>query len=407
MSAIARSAAVPAHVPLDLVRPYPLIFGEATTEDPFQAMIPLIHEGPEVLFSTDVYPGRQPGWVFRRAKDLQQIYQDTEHFSNKDFAPFAKLIGDTWSQVPAETDPPMHGLYRAIINPLFAQIRMRELETRVRDIARDYIRRFQGRGTCEFMGEFAFRFPIAVFLELMNLPIARVDEFLSWEKKLLHSSDLAEIADGTRSIRDYLLQVIEERRAQPGKDFISIGLAAKVEGRMLTDDELMGFCFGLFVGGMDTVSTNMGLHFRHLAENPEHQRQLRANPLQIPDALEELLRAYSAVTTFRTCIKPVQIAGVQIMPGDKVAMATTLANRDPAVFPQPNEILLDRKPRQMTFGYGPHRCVGAPLARRELTIAMEEFLSAIPEFHLKPGVTIMTYLGGMIQPATLPLIWSA
>jgi len=309
--------------------------------------------------------------------------------------------------VPAETDPPMHGLYRAIINPLFAQIRMRELETRVRDIARDYIARFRDRGACEFMGEFAFRFPIAVFLELMNLPIARVDEFLSWEKKLLHSADLAEIADGTRSIRDYLLDVIEERRAHPGDDFISIGLAAKVEGRKLTDDELMGFCFGLFVGGMDTVSTNMGLHFRHLAENPQHQRQLRANPAQIPEALEELLRAYSAVTTFRTCIKPVQIAGVQIMPGDKVAMATTLANRDPAVFPHANEIQLDRNPRQMTFGHGPHRCVGAPLARRELTIAMEEFLGDIPEFRLEPGATIMTFLGGMIQPATLPLVWGS
>jgi cytochrome P450 len=301
----------------------------------------------------------------------------------------------------------MHGLYRAVINPLFAQIRMRELETRVRDIARSYVDKFSDRGGCEFMGEFAFRFPIAVFLELMDLPISRVDEFLSWEKKLLHSADLSEIADGTRSIRNYMLEVIEERRSKPGNDFISIGIAAEIEGRKLTADELLGFCIGLFIGGMDTVSTNMGLHFRHLAENPAHQRQLRANPAQIPEALEELLRAYSAVTTFRTCIKPVRIAGVQIMPGDKVAMATTLANRDPAVFPQPNEIQLGRNPRQMTFGYGPHRCVGAPLARRELTIALEEFLGRIPEFRLKSGETITTFLGGMIQPATLPLVWGA
>lgn len=239
----------------------------------------------------------------------------------------------------------------------------------------------------------------------MNLPMDRVDEFLSWEKKLLHSDNLADIADGVRSIRDHLLGVIEERRRHPGEDFISIGLAARIEGRSLSADELMGFCFGLFVGGMDTVSTNMGLHFRHLAQNKAHQDRLRANPSEIPVALEELLRAYSAVTTFRTCIKPVQIAGVQIMPGDKVAMATTLANRDPEAFSQPNEVQLDRNPRQMTFGYGPHRCVGAPLARRELTTAMEEFLTTIPEFHLKDGEPIATFLGGMIQPATLPLVW--
>src|SRR5271169_2809134 len=110
MTLDANTAKIPSHVPPDLVKQYPLVFGGVTHEDPFKTMIPRVHQGPAVLFSTDVYPGHQPGWVFRRAKDLQQVYQDTEHFSNKDFAPFAKLVGDTWSQVPAETDPPMHNL---------------------------------------------------------------------------------------------------------------------------------------------------------------------------------------------------------------------------------------------------------------------------------------------------------
>lgn len=163
MSLDANTNTIPAHVPPELVKPYPLIFGASTYEDPFATLIPQVHRGPAVLYSTNVYPGHQPGWVFRRAKDLQQIYLDTEHFSNKDFAPFAKLVGDKWSQVPAETDPPRHGLYRAIINPLFAQIRMRNMESRVRDIAREYITKFQNRGSCEFMAEFAFRFPSRCF----------------------------------------------------------------------------------------------------------------------------------------------------------------------------------------------------------------------------------------------------
>jgi cytochrome P450 len=154
---------------------------------------------------------------------------------------------------------------------------------------------------------------------------------------------------------------------------------------------------------MDTVSTNMGLHFRHLAEHPQDQAWLRANPSKIATATEELLRAYSAVTTFRTCVKPVEIHGVQIMPGDKVAMCTTLANRDPEAFERPNDIMLERNPRHLTFATGPHRCVGAPRARRELTIALEECLAALPDFRLKPGSSIVTALGGMIQPITLPL----
>jgi cytochrome P450 len=86
-------------------------------------------------------------------------------------------------------------------------------------------------------------------------------------------------------------------------------------------------------------------------------------------------------------------------------MATTLANRDPEAFERPNEVLLDRNPRQYTFGTGPHRCVGAPLARRELIIAMEEILAQVPRFRIEPGKKIRTGIGMMIQPETVPLVW--
>jgi cytochrome P450 len=104
-------------------------------------------------------------------------------------------------------------------------------------------------------------------------------------------------------------------------------------------------------------------------------------------------------------VQPVEIHGVQLMPGDKVAMCTTLANRDPDAFDRPNEVLLDRNPRHVAFGYGPHSCVGAPLARREIGIALEMLLSALPPFRIRPGADIVTTLGGVIQPTTLPLIW--
>jgi cytochrome P450 len=407
MNAVATDAVeVPPHVPRELIRDYPFILGATCDENPFDTLIPKVHEGPEVFYTPHVYPGHRPGWIFRRAKDLAAIYQDTDHFSNKDFAPFAKLVGDSWNLLPAETDPPMHTLYRAMVNPLFAPRRMLALENRVREFARGYIAKFKLRGECEFMSEFAFRFPIAVFLELMNLPLERIEEFLQWEMMLLHSADLEVISDGVRKVKAYLWSVIDERRSNPGEDFISYGIKAQIEGRKLTQDELFGFCFNLFVGGLDTVSTNMGLHFRHLAEHQDHQAILRADPSKIPVAIEELLRAYAAVTTFRTVVKPTTLHGVQLMPGDKVAMATSLANRDPDAFERPNEVLLDRNPRHISFATGPHRCVGAPLARRELVIAMEEFLSSIPAFRVKPGITIRTGIGMMIEPETVPLVWN-
>ena len=134
------------------------------------------------------------------------------------------------------------------------------------------------------------------------------------------------------------------------------------------------------------------------------QSALRARPELIPNAIEELMRAYGAVTTFRTCVKETVIRGVTVKPGDKIAMSTTLAGRDEQEFPNPAEVRYDRKPRHLSFGYGPHICVGMHLARREMRIAMEEFLARIPEFRVAPGHKVRCHLG-MIQPVELPLVW--
>src|SRR3546814_4051519 len=125
-------------------------------------------------------------------------------------------------------------------------------------------------------------------------------------------------------------------------DFISFAANAKIDGRPLSLDEQVGIAFNLYTGGLDTVSTNIGLHFRHLAERQDHQAYLREHPDMIPLATEEFLRAYAAVTTFRICVKEIEIAGVRVMPGDRVAMSTTLAGRDEGKYDKLNEVRLDR-----------------------------------------------------------------
>jgi cytochrome P450 len=240
----------------------------------------------------------------------------------------------------------------------------------------------------------------------MGLPVRGVQQFLTWERKLTHPTSLEETKQGTTEVVEFLREVIADRRLHPVDDFVSYGIQSEIDGRKLTEDELIGFCFNLFIGGLDTVSTNMGLQFRHLAEHLDHQAELRREPTMIPVAVEEFLRAYAAITTNRHCISPVKINGVQIMPGDTVALSTPLANRDPEAFPRPNEVILDRNPRHVTFATGIHRCVGAPLARREMIIAMEEILAGLPEFRLRPGAEIKTSIGPIIQPLSLPLVWT-
>ena len=116
------------------------------------------------------------------------------------------------------------------------------------------------------------------------------------------------------------------------------------------------------------------------------------------------MRAYAPVTTFRTCSKDTVFKGVEMKAGDKVAMMTTLAGRDPEEFDNPSEVRLDRNPRHVSFGFGVHSCIGVHLARRELRIALEEMLARVPEFRVKPGHTIRRWLG-MIAPVELPLAW--
>jgi cytochrome P450 len=397
---------IPSHVPDHLVQSFPYIFGTTTTDDPFADWATKVHQGPAVFYAPHAYPGGSPAWIVRRVEDLREIYFDTDNFSSKDFSPYSKLVGETWTNLPVEIDPPHHAKYRAFINPLFTPKAMTKLEGRIRQYAIEYIEAFRGDGHCEFMQQFAFEFPIKVFLELMDFPLSNTKQFLEWEYGLLHEMDMWKIADATRNVVGFLREQIEDRRKNPRDDVISYALSVDVEGQKLNDDELVGFAFNLFIGGLDTVSTNMGLQFLHLARNSEQQQFLRENPDKIPHAIDEMMRGYSAVTTFRTCTKELEFKGVKMMPGDKVAVHTTLAGRDPEEFPNPGDIRFDRKPRHVSFGFGPHMCVGMHLAKREMRIAIEEFLARIPDFSIKADHKVEYHLG-MIQPVELPLVWQA
>jgi cytochrome P450 len=202
-------------------------------------------------------------------------------------------------------------------------------------------------------------------LDLLDLPQERMTEFLEWERMLLHSGKLDVMQDGVRKVSGYLREVIAERKQNPGDDLISYAIKSEVNGRKMTDKELLGYAFNLYIGGLDTVSANLGNFVRHLAENPERQQALRDDPAKIRGAVEEFLRAFAAVTTYRVCIKEKTLKGVTIKPGDKVAMCTTLAGRDAEAFGNPHTVDLDRNPSHVSFAVGPHHCLGVHLARPE------------------------------------------
>lgn len=397
---------IPDHVPAHMVEQFPLLLGRFSDENPWDTLVPQACEGPDAAYALGIYPGEGgAAWLFRRKEDINRVFFDTEHFSNRGWSSFSRFIGETWNQVPTEMDPPDHTLFRVALNPLFSPPRMKQLEDDLRVRARNLIAGFKDKGECQLMTDFAFPFPVAVILDMMNLPQERLWDFQKWEHGLLHSGELSVMQESTRNVVDYLREVIDERKQNPGDDLISAAIKSEVDGRKWTDDELVGYAFNLFIGGLDTVTANIGNQVRYLAENPEQQNFLRNNPEKIGAAVEEFMRVFAAVTTFRVCVKETQVAGVTVKPGDKVAMCTTVVGRDGAAYENPHEVRFDRKATHVSFAVGPHFCLGVHLARRELRIALEELLAALPEFSIKPGATISSQVGGIIQPTTLPLVW--
>jgi len=391
-------------VPSELVFPFPFVLGAKTKAAP-HGFIPALHQGPEVFWADRAVTGERGAWVPRKLEHLQQIYLDNVNFTSRGMASYAALIGETWEILPIEADERLHPLMRTMLNPAFSPRRMAEFEARIRRYAREYIGSFKAKGGCDFVGDFAFTFPIKVFLELMGLPQDEVGQFLAWEHGFLHEPDVEKIKSTTREVAAYLRREIDDRRARPRDDLISFGLQCSHDGQSLSEQELLGFCMNLFLGGLDTVSTAMAWQFWHLARHQGDQETLRANPAMIPAAIDEFMRAYASVATYRVCVNETRIGGATIKPGDMVVMATFLAGHDPGAYPDPETVVLDRAPRHVNFGYGAHLCIGMHLARREMRIALEEFLAEIPPFRIAEDADITYYLAGIIQPITLPLVW--
>ena len=399
------TTSIPAHVPEDRILDYPLAARRVIYDDPYE-MIAELHKRPAAYMAPNAFLGLSPGWVFRRSRDAKKIFSDTEHFMKKGSSNFAALIGEDWDSIPTELDPPRHTAWRRVLNSLFTPERVAALEVKVRQSARSYIEKFKDRGHCDFAREFSVPFPVSIFLDLLGLPHDRMEQFLAWEHSLIHSADFESRAVGVRAVKAYLLEAIEERRKNPTDDLISNTLRLKVDGRPVSSIEVFGHCFNLYLGGLDTVTSTIGLHFLHLARNVDQQNSLRSDPSKIPGAMNELLRAYASTSHHRTCAKEIEIGGVTLKPGDRVLLSNPLINRDPEEFDRPDEILFDREATNLTFGFGIHNCLGRHLARREVQVALEEVLAALPEFRIAPGAKIPYLVGAVIHAAEIPLVWT-
>ncbi len=397
---------LPSHVPLTCVEPFDFRGDADFAVDPHARLAGLAAK--HRVFFTPFPRGLsgQGTWVFTHADEIRGILQDAERFRSGGLRPFAQVIGDNWTLIPVDLDPPEHQKYRTLLNPLFSPARMRLLDDRVNQRAAEMAAAVAGGDACEFITAFARPFPVSIFLELMGLPLGEISRFVAIEDAIIQGKGTAQI-EGIRALRDYLAEQIAVRRALPTDDLISEVIAARIDDRPLTEGEVMGICFMLFIGGLDTVTSTLGFVFRFLAANPEQQAALRAEPDLVASAVEELLRLHNVVTTGRVAACDVEIAGVSIRAGDIIALPTSFASRSPAEFANPDQADFHRSPnRHSAFGYGIHRCVGSHLARRELIAAIRAWLRVIPAFRMADGAVVRAHGSGVVALDHLPLVWN-
>lgn len=398
----------PAHIDPSHVQLFDFENDEEYRRDP-QLRLNMLRQQHRVFFSPKGRKALLSGgtWVFTHAEDIREVLQDTATFRSSGNRPFGKALGENWVLIPIDLDPPEHDRMRGFMNPLFSPRKVAELSGKVEKRAIELIERFRHDGHCAFVEQFARPFPVTIFLEMFGLPVSEMDRFVIWEEAIIHSQGQGQLA-AMRELRDYMADVIEERRRNPKEDLISLAVTTEVAGAKLTYDEIMGMCIMLFMGGLDTVTSELGFVFRHLAENPDQQDWLRANPEMIPTALEEILRLYPIITTGRIATRDVEIGGVKISAGENVACPLACASRDPAEIAHPDEVDLERSPnRHSAFGFGPHRCIGSHLARRELSVAIEQWLKLVPAFRVAPGAILEATGAGVVALRSLPLVWEA
>jgi cytochrome P450 len=338
-----------------------------------------------------------------RYADVRAIAYDPEHFSSR-----RVVVRETPPpRVPAPpitSDPPEHRPARMVLLPPFTPEAMAKLEPRARAICNELIDGFAGRPTCDAALEYAQHIPVRVIAHLLGLPEEDGDLYRRWIHQILELgiTDNAALLEGVTDMTSYFMAHVHERMEKRGSDLISYLLDVKRDGEPLSIENVVGSLRLLLIAGIDTTWSGIGSCLWHLAKTPEDRRRLVAEPQLLPTAIEEFLRAYAPVTMAREVAKEAKIGGVTFKPGQMVLLSFPAANRDPAMFADPDKVIIDRKEnRHAAFGLGIHRCIGSNLARLELTVAVEEFLRRVPEFSLAGEVKWSE--GSVRGPRTLPL----
>lgn len=404
MATQTRPTWAPEHIPSELIWDNSLAQFNSELDDPFMAASRLL-DGPPMIWARDGAQG-QPAWVIARHALLTEAFMDWESFSSEASEDLMRMIGVDWNFNPVHIDPPKHTAYRKLLLPTFTPKAVGHMEQSVRDTCDRLITPFEDLGHCDFVKDFAIPFPTYIFISLMGMPIDMARQFFTWEQNLLRGKSMDEVVKAGRDILEYLKFHLEEQKKKPATPLMEAIMGAEIDGKKLNDGEILGMFYTFYTGGLDTVYGTLGWSMRYIATHPEFQQFLRDNPDKLNKAVDEMLRMFSVVSTRRKVTKDMTWNGVEMKKDEIVIMPIFVACRDPDAYPNPHEADLARKTQMLAFATGPHLCLGMHLARRELRIAIESFLSRFDDIRITDGEEYQYHAGPTLNVDSLPLTWT-
>jgi cytochrome P450 len=397
-------------------------FGAEYLKDPY----PFMAHAREV--APAFYSAEFDYWIVTRYEDIRRIFQSPGIFSAANTlapltepCPMAKaaLKEGGYTPVPAlvNVDPPAHTRARRLANVAFTPKRVAAMEPFIRDVTRRFCEEHLRDGRADLVGDLAWGLPALVLFRILGLPeadVARVKEGARNRGLLLfgRASEAEQVSAATElaAFWRYASALVEARTQTPADDLISaLAQARDGDDEALTRQEVTAIVMIMFFAGNETTTCLMGNSFRRLLEDRPSWEAICREPELIPNAIEEVLRIESSVITWRRITKEaVEIGGVRVPAKAKLLLLLGSANRDPSVFHEPDrfDIWRANAHEHMSFGFGPHICLGNPLARLEARVVLEEVSRRLPGLQLAPDTQFEYPKNISLRgPTSLPVTW--
>jgi cytochrome P450 len=353
-------------------------------------------------------------WLPVRHRDVAAVAYDTEHFTSRSVVVSEVRPGpdDLPAPIgiapPITSDPPFHTLARRLLLPAFSPRAIAALEPLTRDLCRELLQATAGKTEFDAAVEYSQHIPLRVIIGMLGFPQEDADIFRRFIQMVLEdvgasAAERQQLIQGGE-IDEYIDARIADHLAEPRDDLTTFLLEADLDGNKLAPEHVRGTMVLLMIAGIDTTWSAIGASLWHLAEHPDDRQLLAHKPEMLATAVEEFLRAYAPVTMARLVAKDFEFEGCPMKEGDWLLLPFPAANRDPEVFTDADQVILDRLDnRHSAFGLGIHRCLGSNLARMEIRVALEEWMARYPDFELVDPALVTWSAGQVRGPRHVPV----